>query len=332
MGNDVPKKKVKGWRKYKPRELLERFKQWKANRADYIEYMHEVVDALDDEEELDFDNLDEYGNPTENVRWFPRSLRHRWKFFLIVYWDPLVEFVERAPPIWNCIRCLLKILPVTFFLASVGWLGYSQYTNMQYEEGKCVVSALPKSFELLDTMESLVRGEYTVIRSFAPTPQQIEGTIEQKCHVTVSCKGVDYGATDARSDDRCVQFRTWSWGNKIECFYHKDDFYGTRGKQLYCLTLPSDLKREMLTCIIAGMVLFLSCFLVGIWTWRTRDMNKQAQLANAEHEREAQELAEAKRIIEARENEEAEKQRAARGTEEEEEAESAGDSEGTQAG
>merc|ERR1712178_61997 len=97
-------------------------------------------------------------------------------------------------------------------------------------------------------------------------------------------------------------------GDKITCYYHQDDFYGTKGMKLYCLQKPSSLQQEMFTVIIAGCILALALILNCIFAFWRYDDRRQARLAIEEQEAKEAELAEAKKRIEEREMQEAQKQ------------------------
>merc|ERR1711974_474507 len=148
--------------------------------------------------------------------------------------------------------------------------GLSVWNNMQYEEGVCFVHSMPDDFTTTDEFASRVRGTYTVVRHFNPTPLRPEGTVTQNCKVSVDCE-----KKDDRDDSRCITFKSWKWEQQIPCFYSEDDFYGTKGKELFCNGLPSDLQTELFTVVCAGIVLLFACGGYGLLWWRRYDMIRQ---------------------------------------------------------
>jgi len=282
---------------------------WRVHRKEYFKSINQIIDAMQEEEEYDWDNLDEEGNPARAVHVLPLSVRRNYRFFLLVYWDPFMDFLDHIPLLLKVIYRLIRALPFLAFMASLGWLSYSMWVNAQYRKGDCAVHKLPPEYITTGLIDERVEGTYWIERSYPATAEKVRGSVLQQCKVTVPCLTMDYGATNSYDDDRCVRFESWGWGDKIVCYYHKTDLHGEHGKEVYCLSLPSRLERETFTVIIAGILLLLSCLISGIYWWRKRDMVQQTAKAYKEAAAEEDEIAAAKQMIEEREAEEAKKQR-----------------------
>jgi len=281
------------------------YTKWRERRKRYLEKVSESVAEVVDEEDQDWDNCDENGNPGKVRHIVPTSWRRKWRYFVIVYWSPILELLELIPWLLKLVKVFLRLLPLFAFLASLGWLGHSIWTNLQYLEDKCVVERLPPTFNTVGKMNPVVSARYTVSRHVPGDDTRIGHRITQECIVEVPCLGMDYGDTNLYDDDRCVTFESWAWGDPIACFYNNEDGDGTKNLELFCLHLPSKLEKETFTTAIAGVVLVASCLLTAISIYRSRDLLRQSKRAGAEAEAEEKEIAEAKRIIAERELEEA---------------------------
>jgi len=307
-GTTATVKRERFWKRYGPQGWPILWEEFKARRAEYFEDIYELVDIMEEEEAYDWDNCDDNGNPRRVTFIMPGRIRRGWKIFLLAYWDPLIEFIENLPSIWWIFRIFVRLLPTLLFLAALVRLGIAVWINWQYDEGDCVVEKLPGRYVNTGGMDDGVEGAYTVKRSFPPTEERIEGFVLQQCDVQVQCKELNFGETESKDDDRCVDFQTWEWGDKITCFYHNDDFYGTKQEKLYCLDRPSTLETEIFTVIIAGLVLALVLFLSGLFAYRRRQAELEDRQAREAMGNLEEETAEAKKTIEARELEEAQKQ------------------------
>merc|ERR1719313_2839099 len=184
------------------------------------------------------------------------------------------------------------------------WFGINLYRNLQYVEGHCVVLHLPDRFETTGKIDEVVKARYIVERFFVASPQRHAGKIVQECHAAVPCSKMDYGATNSYDDDRCVVFQSWKLGDDIPCYYRSSDFWGDKGTQLSCLSLPSKMERETFTVAISVVINMLICFVVGIFKWHQNDLRKQAEIAAQELANAEAMEAEAKRMIEEQEKEE----------------------------
>jgi len=187
----------------------------------------------------------------------------------------------------------------------------SLWKNLQYVEGDCIVEKLPDAFETVGKIDERVEAVYLIRRFFAATPTHHRGHVIQECTASVTCTQMDYGATNSYDDDRCVVFGAWKLGDQIDCYYHKDDYWGEKKIELYCLNLPSKMERETFTVAIASTINILICVILGVLRWYKNDMKRQAELAAAALEKQEMEEAAAKKAIEEKEAEEALKQQEA---------------------
>eukprot|EP00928_Gymnodinium_smaydae_P045880 TRINITY_DN3053_c0_g3_i1.p1 TRINITY_DN3053_c0_g3~~TRINITY_DN3053_c0_g3_i1.p1 ORF type:complete len:606 (-),score=111.89 TRINITY_DN3053_c0_g3_i1:180-1796(-) len=286
-----------------------RFSEWRAERKEFIQETWELIKDADEEDKWDYDNLDEFGNPTEISHILPNFIRFRITLYTILYWNPLVDLYDRCPSITSLLSKALKTLPSLVFLVALGWFGLSYYQNMMYEVGECRVHSLPTSFSNVGGTGTRVVGEYVVERFYPPTEEYGAGSLLQPCDVEVGCVQMDYGTTSLRSDDRCVDFKTFKWDEELPCYFYYTDPNGKQNTKLYCIGLPSNLQREGFTVVIAGGILLLTGGMAGLLAYR--------RIAHARHQREMalkqaqeeKEMEEAKLRIAQEEADEASRQR-----------------------
>lgn len=276
------------------------YEDWMHKRSLFIQNTWEMVEEEDEDDKFDYDNPDEFGNPMPVVHCVPKFIRVRYKVYLLLYYYPILDQLDKLPSCTSICLRMLRTVPTMGFIASLGFLGYSVWHNMQYEEGDCYVESMPDDFRSTGGFIHRVKGTYHVERFFEPTVQQAEGSMFLECEAVVDCEKEDH-----RSTERCVSFKTWAWGSHIECYYHKDDYYGNNGMRLYCLGRPSDLATEIFTVCIAGAIVVLVCVVDGIFIYRRRDFERQQRLASQEAEAAAMEIDAAKHEIEEREAAEA---------------------------
>jgi len=256
-----------------------------------------MLEQIERDEELNWDALDENGDPTKHERLTPRSIRMHYRFFLVVYYYPFLEFLDKVPSIWRLFRLLLCILPVSLFLTSLAWVGYSLFKNFEYNAGDCAVHAMPDHFSTSVKIDPTVSAEYTVKRFFEPTDYKLAGYVVQTCNVEVECKQLDL------VDNECIDFRLYSWGESVPCYYHKSDYFGELGRQLYCIDRPSKLQREFFTVAVTALVLGFTLFAQGIWFIRAFEQRRQQEHEQFDARVREQEEQEARRIIQQREDE-----------------------------
>jgi len=284
-------------------------RKWRAMRWQYYLDLCEMIQTMEELEDFDWEHLDAGGRPRPKPFWVPGRLRWLGRFLLLACWDPLVDMFDRRPSSFAMLRCLAVAIPAAACLVGLTWVSYSSWRNHLYVEGDCSVMQLPSRYELPADhdlrIEPVVRGQYTVKRFFAPTSERPEGLVVQECSVQVVCKQVDYGSSNSREDDRCVNFQSWARDDRIPCYYHEDDLYGFLKEQLFCESPPSDLRQETFTCIIAGVLAVLSMIALGIHTRRSRETRKQQQLEIDRIKARAKELEEARKIIAEKEAEDA---------------------------
>lgn len=231
------------------------------------------MDYVMDDEDFDWDCIDEEGLPKEIWHLFPHWMRRRKHWILLVYWDPIIEFLEQIPACLYYSLNILKVAPFVAFVASLIWLGLSVSINMRYKEGDCTVEKLPSRFSVDGGMYPTVLGVYTVRRKFPPSERQFEGIVFQECDVIEECHNLH---TDPDTEeDRCSDFRQWAWHAIIDCFHHEDDFYGDTGKKLYCLSKPSNLTKETFTVVVCGLVCVLSFFAIMLLHIRRKRKNEE---------------------------------------------------------
>lgn len=300
-GDAQPRKK--SWNCWK------RYKEWSEVRKEYLANMYDLVLVIEEEEDYDWDDLDEEGNPRPRRLLVPYFVRRAYRMAILVYWDPLVDLFYSLPSCASAIKMFFFFVPLMTFLACVGWLGYSGWRNMQYSKGDCEVEIRPVEFELPEEFANknppLVRGTYTIKRSFGPSVERPEGYVLQTCEVLVPCHQLDYGQSQGLEDDRCVDFESWNWADRITCFYYSSDLFGLNQERLYCLKKPSDLDRELFAVLITSLGFVFSVSIAGIFRWRQLDVARQDQVAAEAVARREEEEAEAKRKIANRADEEA---------------------------
>merc|ERR1712226_153951 len=66
-------------------------------RRKYLHKIRALLDKIQQEEEIDWNTVDEDGNPAQVVLFTPRFIRRRYRFFMLVYWDPLMDLLEKVP-------------------------------------------------------------------------------------------------------------------------------------------------------------------------------------------------------------------------------------------
>jgi len=293
-----------------PGKLLHGISKWHERREDFIEEQKEFVEAMMDDEAWDWEKLDDYGNPARKSFLVPAVVRWYFKFCICVYFDPFLDQLENLPSILTVISVVIRWIPMGGWLASLGWFSYSSWINMQYNAGNCRVSEMPHGigFQTVGRTTPEVLGIYTVDRKYEPSGESVDGVVRQNCTVQVLCDVMSWGTTDSYDDDRCVEFQTWGWGDKLSCYYHQDDPQGWLSMELYCMNLPSTLEKEKFALIVTSVVLVLALSVTTLVFFRRRDMSRQMKLEQQEAAHEAEELAEAKRMIEEREIEVMKKQ------------------------
>jgi len=296
------------WRRSLPTRWPRYFRDWWRTRNAYFKRVCAVIDTIEEEEEFDWDNLDENGSPAQNKFFFPKILRRKGRFFILVYLNPLIELLDNWPLFVKGIRWLIRLMPLFAMFGAFAWFGYMLYRNLQFVPGECIVTRLPLMFETTGKIDEMVTAAYIVRRMYVASPTRPRGSIIQDCLAIVPCSKMDYGATNAYNDDRCVVFQAWKLGDKIPCYYEQDDFWGDKGTELSCLSLPSKMERESFTVAIAITINMLICVILGIYKWHKSDLNKQSDLATQEQAKAEAEEAEAKKKIEEKEAEEALKQ------------------------
>lgn len=262
--------------------------------------MEEIIEILMEEEDWDWDDLDDRGQPRKIRHTIPGSVRRRFHVFMVVYVDEFIHFFRSLPGIRKICIWSMWIAPFLLFFASLVWVAYSTWINLQYRQGSCVVEKLPREYSSVASISDLVEGNYTVRRTVPNTPERTEGFVQQPCHVVVPCDTMDYGKTSRPEDDRCVIFQSWKWGEEIDCFFHQDDVYGDQQKELFCVDLPNDMQKEGFTVVVAAGQLILFVTVNLFIRWRLTQEVEKDQAAIDEEEERAEELAEAKRIIEER--------------------------------
>jgi len=287
------------------------FRDWKEDRKIFLKKVSALLDTIAEEEEFDWDNVDEMGNPAKVNFLVPKNIRRGYRFFMLVYWDPIRDLLDQWPLALKCIRMFIRLLPCFAFCGACVWFGLSFLKNIQYVEGNCIVHRLPDGFATEGLIDEEVHSTYLVKRYYLETPERPAGVIMQECRAVVPCAKMDYGATGGYDDDRCVTFQQWKLGDQIPCYYDQDDFWGEKGTELSCLNLPSKMERETFTVAIAGMLNILICVIIGVYRWHNRDLHKQADLAAAEQAAAEAEEAAAKKAIEQAEADEALKQQEA---------------------
>jgi len=84
------KAQSEGWRRYQPSQWQHIFDEWRENREFRMAEVIELVDIFMEEEDFDWDNLDDAGNPTQASHLIPRPVRRYYQFFMMWYWDPFL--------------------------------------------------------------------------------------------------------------------------------------------------------------------------------------------------------------------------------------------------
>jgi len=264
------------YRRMNPLRFPGYFRDWWYFRIIYLKKVAALLDQIQEEEEFDWDNLDEQGNPTKNVFLMPTSVRRKYRWFI-------------------------RLLPLFALMATFAWFGVSLWRNLSYVEGDCKVQKLPKAYETIGSIDEHVQATYIVTRYYVSTPVRPAGHVIQECKAVVPCSKMDYGATNSYSDDRCVTFQSWKLGESITCYYDSNDYIGDKGTELVCLDLPSKMERETFTVAIVLVLNILICVVVGVYRWSQSDLKRQGDLAQAEQEAQAAEEAAAKKMIEEKE-------------------------------
>jgi len=260
------------------------YELWKKSRVRFWEKLEVVLDHLEEHEEFDFHNLDENGMPTQKFHASPLWVRRNVRTFLFAYWDPIVENLPTFRSILLAFRWLIVLVPISLFVAASTWLTTSLIRNLDYIQGDCSIETLPMKFDIKSGITMMVTGRYTIRRLFEPSPERAGGMVIQECNVAVECKNVNSGRGDTEGDDTCESFQMWAWKDPIECFYHREDYYGDRGFELYCLGRPSNLQQELFGTVVSAIGLMLTGVLVAIILYRRRvnqrykhDLEQQAK-------------------------------------------------------
>lgn len=292
------KLKESRWKKLNPCTWPKMFKDWRAQRVKYFARVSAVLDVIADDEEFDWEDVDENGIPSKNKFLMPPGVRRRYRFFILVYWDPIVDVIDNVPLLLKAIKLFIRLLPVFGLIGACAWLGISLYRNFQYVEGRCIVEKLPTDFKTTGIIDEQVESWYVVKRFYDPMPSRHAGHVVQECKTSVPCTKMDYGESNSYDDDRCVTFQAWKLGDDLPCFYANDDYWGEEGTELYCLSLPSKMEREGFTVGIAGVINMLICVIRGVFSWHDNDLARQAKLAEREQANAEAEEAAAKLQIE----------------------------------
>jgi hypothetical protein len=299
------------WRRLLPTRWPKYFRARWQYRTLYFKRVGALIDTIEEEEEFDWENLDEHGNPAQNKFIFPRPVRRKYRIFVLIYFDPFVELLDNWPLFVKGVKWFIRFLPLFAMLGSFAWFGYNLWLNLQYVAGNCIVDKLPEVFNTVGKIDENVEATYIVQRFYAASPTRESGHVFQECVASVPCTEMDYGDSNSYDDDRCVVFQAWKLGDEIDCFYMNNDFWGDKGTELSCLTLPSKMERETFTVAIAVVVNVLICVILGVYRWHGNDLKRQADLASAEAASAEAEEAAAKKLIEEKEQEEAMKQQEA---------------------
>lgn len=302
-------------KKKKPQQQGTRHCEWLRKqlqyRRDYIANMYSLALTIEEEEDYDWENLDEDGNPRRKYTKVRILLHRTLRLAILVYWDPVVEFVYSSPWLYWSMKAFTFVTPILVFLTALGWLGWSVWTNWQYTEGDCVVAERPVHFSLppyyRQRNQPLVLGRYVMRRSYAGTVERPAGHVLQPCEVLQPCYELSHGPKfgGIHEPERCVKFRSWNWADPMTCYYHKDDFWGLKGEKLYCVDLPSTLDREFFACIISGLVMIFVMLIFAVVRYRQNAATRQQMRAAEEAARRAEEIAEHKRKLANRAEEEA---------------------------
>lgn len=294
VAEDEGPKKKETWKEWFDRKKIEREER-------YWE-IQDLLDIMAEEEEYDWENLDEYGNPKRRSFLCPAKIRRNQRYVLIVYWDPLLDAVEYVPAM---IRKFCRIFLFTPFFGLIGatsWLGYSMYLNSVHVKSTCEIKAMPEGFETQGRIKIEVVGTYDVLRRYPPTTDRsmLGGIAEQSCEVRVPCESMSWGDSAAYSDDDCAEFATFNWGQQITCYFHQDDPAGWHGKRLYCLNQPSDLEQETFACL-ATLALVLLCVTVYLYIrWKRIQQEIEDEKYLSHMEKQAEEEKNARQSIESK--------------------------------
>lgn len=113
---------------------LHLWRRWRAGRRARREELEETLDALMEEAEYDWDDLDPEGNPRHIRRLTPHFVRRGWLYFLLAYWDPLRELGNfRFPNLFKIVKLFMRSLPILGVLAALGWCpGLHSYRSQAY--------------------------------------------------------------------------------------------------------------------------------------------------------------------------------------------------------
>eukprot|EP00930_Biecheleria_cincta_P033292 TRINITY_DN23057_c0_g1_i1.p1 TRINITY_DN23057_c0_g1~~TRINITY_DN23057_c0_g1_i1.p1 ORF type:complete len:769 (-),score=135.48 TRINITY_DN23057_c0_g1_i1:21-2327(-) len=273
-----------GWYVWLPWNIHATYELWKKSRVKLWEKLDAVLDRLEEDEVFDFQNLDENGMPTKQFHASPPWVRRKWRIFMFAYWDPIVEHLPSIRSVLLASRWFILLVPCSLFVAASTWLTMSLIRNLEYIPGDCVIETLPLEFDIKNGITMMVTGRYTIRRFFEPSPERAGGMVIQQCNVAVECKNVNSGRGDTDGDDTCESFKMWAWKDPIECFYHRDDYFGENGRELYCLGRPSNLQQELFGTVVSGIGLMLTFLLVAIILYRRRatqrfkrDLERQAK-------------------------------------------------------
>lgn len=276
------------------------FEEKKAEWGERKDEIHEILDSIEEEEEFDWANLDEYGNPKRRTFLCPTQARRQFRYVLLMYWDPLLDLVEYVPAMVKYFCRIFLLTPFFVWVGAVVWLGYSLYLNSVHVESTCEIKEMPDSFETQGRVKIEVVGTYKVLRRYPPTNDRsmLAGIAEHSCEVRVPCDSMSWGDSAAYTDDDCAEFDAFNWGDQITCYFHQDDPAGWSDRRLYCLNPPSSLEQEFFAFISTTIVLAgtATCFTYVKYK-RAQQRREDADFVHAQQQKEEEEL-EAKSAVE----------------------------------
>jgi len=282
------------WTAWLPWNWGSTYQIWKESRVEMWESLYKALENIEIEEH----DGDSAGNRTGRITSCRRRMRRLWRIFVFAYWDPFLDILPTSKTAWMVARWTLILVPLSGFVGSGVLLVQSILRNEEYKEGDCQIDSLPETFRTQKGVDTDVTGTYTIRRFYQPSSERTEGFVLQTCAITVPCEAEEIALTGFLEGERCEKFRLWAWRDPILCYFHVDDEYGTKGRDLLCLSKPSDLQEEMFLVIIAGAAVIVAILIVIAAAVRTILDQKEHQLHLEELERELE-----KERVEAEERE-----------------------------
>lgn len=265
------------WTAWLPWNWGSTYEVWKESRIEMWANLDKILDEMDKED---------HSKVTDVMRSpLQRKYVRAWRIFIFAYWDPFLDLL----PTWKTAVAILisslMIIPISGFVVASVLLVSSLLRNMEYVEGDCQIEALPDAFVTKKGVVTEVTGTYLIRRFYDASAERTEGFVLQPCHISVPCEHEDIALTGFLEREKCDKFRIWAWRDPVTCYYHQDDEYGSAGRDLLCLSRPSDLQEEIFGVVIAGAAVLVAILIVIVVLIRRALDRREAQKFQEEWER-----------------------------------------------